>query len=410
MYFLYNILILVAAFCLKIVALFNNKIRLFVTGRNETISKINAAILKTDKVFWVHCASLGEFEQGRPLIEKLKLTYPTHKMLVTFFSPSGYEVRKNYNFADVVCYLPLDSKKNVQQFLNAAHPDLAVFVKYEFWPNMLKELHKRKIETILVSGIFRENQVFFKWYGSWMRKSLTYFSHFFVQNEVSKNLLESIGIQNVTLSGDTRFDRVFEITQQNNTLDFIAEFKNECYTLVAGSTWPDDELLLVNYINQASENEKFIIAPHNINTKDISELKNSISKKTVLFSEKEGKNLKDFQVFIVDTVGILTKIYSYAAIAYVGGGYTKSGIHNVLEPATFGVPVVIGPNYSKFNEAIGLVQNNACFVADSSQKLSVLLNEFFLNEQKRKLSGANALNYVKSNKGATSKILNYLKK
>ncbi|RXP44984.1 3-deoxy-D-manno-octulosonic acid transferase [Lutibacter sp. HS1-25] len=410
MYFLYNILILIAANCLKIVALFNNKIRLFVEGRNETFSKLNTAISNKDQVFWVHCASLGEFEQGRPIIEKLKLQYPTHKIVVTFFSPSGYEVRKNYDLANVVCYLPLDSKKNVKQFLNVVHPQLAIFVKYEFWPNLLNELQKRKTATILVSGIFRKDQSFFKWYGGWMRKSLAAFSHFFVQNQESKNLLESVSFQNVTLSGDTRFDRVFEITQQNNKLDFITQFKNNTYTLVAGSTWKEDEDLLVNYINnQASENEKFIIAPHNINTKAIEELKNSISKKTVLFSEKEGKKLQDYQVFIVDTIGILTKIYSYANVAYVGGGYTKSGIHNVLEPATFGVPIVIGPNYAKFNEAIELVQNAACFVTDSSQKLSVLLTDFYTDNQKRDIAGANALNYVVTNKGATSKILNYIK-
>ena len=410
MYFIYNILILIVAFSLKIVAFLNKKINLFVEGRSLTFSKLTAAISKEDMVIWMHCASLGEFEQGRPIIEKLKVQYPTYKLVITFFSPSGYEIRKNYEVADVVCYLPLDSKKNAKQFLTVVHPSFAIFVKYEFWPNLLKELQNKQIKTILVSGIFRKDQVFFKWYGGWMRKSLTAFSHFFVQDKNSKELLESIHFQNITLSGDTRFDRVFEITKQNNTLDFIAEFKSNSYTLVAGSTWKEDEDLLVEYINnKASENEKFIIAPHNIKAKEIEELKNSIAKKTVLFSEKENKNLKDFQVFIIDTVGILTKIYNYANIAYVGGGYTKSGIHNVLEPATFGVPIVIGPNYQKFNEAIELVRNRACFVVDNSQKLSVLLDEFYQDKQKRDLAGSNALNYVINNTGATSKILNFIK-
>ncbi|MBG7631212.1 MAG: 3-deoxy-D-manno-octulosonic acid transferase, partial [Bacteroidetes bacterium] len=268
----------------------------------------------------------------------------------------------------------------------------------------------RETKTILVSGIFRKEQAFFKWYGSWMRKSLKAFSHFFVQDQNSEKLLNNINYSNVTVSGDTRFDRVFEITKQNNELDFIAAFTNNTYTLVAGSTWKEDEDLLVDYINNhASEKEKFIIAPHNINKNEIDNLIKSISKKTVLFSEKEEKDLKGFQVFIVDTIGILTKIYSYANIAYVGGGYTKSGVHNVLEPATFGIPVVIGPNYQKFNEAVELVENEACFVVDNSQKLSVLLSDFFSENQKREKASSNALNYVVNKTGATSKILNYLK-
>ena len=379
-------------------------------GRTTTFSKLKSSLSEKDKVLWMHCASLGEFEQGRPIIEKLKSQYPTHKLVLTFFSPSGYEVRKNYEAVDVVCYLPLDTQKKAKQFLNLVHPELAIFVKYEFWPNLLRELQDRKIKTILVSGIFRKEQAFFKWYGSWMRKSLTAFSHFFVQDQNSKNLLNGINFNNVTTSGDTRFDRVFEITKQNNQLDYISAFKNNTYTLVAGSTWKEDEDLLVDYINNhASADEKFIIAPHNINEKEIESLMKSFSKKVVLFSEKEGKDLKGFQVFIVDTIGILTKVYSYANIAYVGGGYTKSGIHNVLEPATFGIPIVIGPNYQKFNEAIELVEKEACFVVDNSQKLSVLLSSFFNENEKREKASRNALNYVINKTGATSKIINYLK-
>jgi 3-deoxy-D-manno-octulosonic-acid transferase len=396
---------------LKLIALFNKKIHLFVEGRKEVFVKLNGEISKKDKVIWMHCASLGEFEQGRPILEKLKTTYPTHKLVLTFFSPSGYEVRKNYEIPEVVCYLPLDTKKNARQFISIVNPQLAIFVKYEFWPNFLKALKNRNIQTILVSGIFRKDHFFFKWYGGWMRQSLKAFSHFFVQDTNSKKLLNSINFENVTVSGDTRFDRVVEITQQNNELNFISDFVNNSYTLVAGSTWKEDELLLVDYINHhASENEKFIIAPHNIKSEDIQQLKKSIVKNTVLFSEKEGKNLHDFQVFIIDTIGILTKIYSYATIAYVGGGFTKSGVHNVLEPATFGVPIIIGPNYYKFNEVVELVKNEACFVANNSQKLSVLLSEFFIQNKKRENAGSNAINYVKNKTGATLKILNYLKK
>ena len=410
MHFLYNILIFKASLMLKIIALFNKKIKLFVDGRKEIFTKLKQHINKTDKVIWMHCASLGEFEQGRPILEKLKENYPTKKLVLTFFSPSGYEVRKNYNVADVVCYLPLDSVKNAKRFLDILHPETAIFVKYEFWPNLLKELKVRKIDTILISGIFRKNQVFFKWYGGFMRKALRAFSYFFVQDALSENLLKKINLNNVIACGDTRFDRVYEITKQDNTLDFISEFKNKNYTLVAGSTWKEDEELLVNYINtKASEKEKFIIAPHNINTKDIQDLKNAITKKVVLFSEKEGESLENYQVFIIDTIGILTKVYSYADVAYVGGGYTKSGVHNVLEPATFGVPIVIGPNFNKFLEVKELVAEDACFSVNNSQKLSVLLSGFFIDKVKRLEAGSRALNYVIKKTGASTKILNYLK-
>ena len=410
MQFLYNILIFKASLVLKIIAIFNKKIKLFVDGRKETFTKLKQHINKTDKVIWMHCASLGEFEQGRPILEKLKEKHPTKKLVLTFFSPSGYEVRKNYKEADVVCYLPLDSAKNAKKFLNIVHPETAIFVKYEFWPNLLKELKIRNIDTILISGIFRKDQAFFKWYGSFMQKALSSFSYFFVQDKLSETLLKSIRIEHVSTCGDTRFDRVYEITKQDNQLDFVSKFKNNCYTLVAGSTWKEDEELLVNYIkSSASEKEKFIIAPHNINEKEIQELKNSISKKVVLFSENGEKKLEAYQVFIIDTIGILTKVYSYADIAYVGGGYTKSGVHNVLEPATFGIPIIIGPNYSKFIEVKELVDREACFSVNNSQKLSVLLSSFFIDKIKRLETGSRALNYVINKTGATTKILKYLK-
>jgi len=411
MSFIYNILVLVAGLALRIIALFNKKIKLFVDGRKETFSKLENSILKNDKVIWFHCASLGEFEQGRPIFEKLKQKHPNYKFVLTFFSPSGYEVRKNYDVADVVCYLPLDTKSNAKEFLDIVHPKLVVFVKYEFWPNILNELNTKGIKTILISGIFRESQSFFKWYGGWMRKSLKAFQHFFVQDKNSENLLQKINFKNVTVSGDTRFDRVYEITKQDNQLDFVEKFKQDKYTIVAGSSWKDDEGLLVEYINNsATENEKFIIAPHNINSEAIQLLKKSIIKKTILYSEKEGENLAEYQVLIIDTIGILTKIYSYADIAYVGGGYTKSGVHNVLEPATFGIPIVIGPNYFKFNEAIELIKEEACFSVDNSQKLSVLLKMFFNEKQNRITAGDKSLNYVVGKTGATNKILNYLER
>jgi len=283
MKFIYNLIIQTATFFLAIVALFNKKISLFVAGRKETFYKLSF-LKNAEKVICIHAASLGEFEQGRPIIKKIKKQYPLYKIVLTFFSPSGYEIRKDYKHADVVCYLPMDSRKNVRKFLEIVNPSMAVFIKYEFWPNYLFGLKERNIPTILVSGIFRKKQIFFKSFVGFMRKSLKAFNHFFVQDETSKDLLKSINIENVTISGDTRFDRVYEILQQDNSLDFITEFKNNQYTVVAGSTWKEDEGLLVSYINQ-SEGEKFIIAPHNINAKEIELLKKAINKKVVLYSE-----------------------------------------------------------------------------------------------------------------------------
>ena len=284
MNFLYNIAINIVGFLIKILAIFNKKIKLFVHGIKNIFQKLKLHFIHNENVIWFHCASLGEFEQGRPIIEKLKVQYPAYKILVTFFSPSGYEVQKDYAFAEVVSYLPFDTRRNAKKFIEIVNPKVAVFVKYEFWPNILNELKSKEIETILVSGIFRKDQVFFNWYGSWMKYSLQAFSHFFVQNETSKRLLNEIGFKNISLSGDTRFDRVFEIAQQDNYLEFVEKFTNDKQTLVAGSTWSKDEELLTNYINNhASVAEKYIIAPHNINLKDIEELKKSITKKTILF-------------------------------------------------------------------------------------------------------------------------------
>ena len=393
---------------LSIIAFFNNKIKLFVNGRKESFKKLTA-LKKEDKIIWIHAASLGEFEQGRPIIESIKKEQPAYKIVLTFFSPSGYEVQKNYELAEVVCYLPTDTNKNVRKFLAIVNPSLAIFIKYEFWPNYLQGLKKRNISTILVSGIFRENQIFFKPLGGFMKKSLKAFDHFFVQDETSKQLLNSIDIQNVTISGDTRFDRVYEILERDNTLKFITEFKNNQYTVVAGSTWKEDEELIVNYINTTSSNdEKFIIAPHNINNKDIVALKNTIKKKVVLFSEKEGKNLSEFDVFIVDTIGILTKIYSTANVAYVGGGLTKNGVHNVLEPATFGVPIVIGPAYKKYKEVVDLVALKGCKVIVNQKEFSTIFTTLKSDIEFREQLGKINQHFIKDNIGATDIILKYI--
>ncbi|KOY51475.1 3-deoxy-D-manno-octulosonic-acid transferase [Polaribacter dokdonensis DSW-5] len=391
---------------MKFLSKFNTKLKLFVDGRKETFSKIS--VLKNKNTIWFHVASLGEFEQARPIIEQLKISHSSYKILVTFFSPSGYEIRKNYKLADVICYLPLDSKKNTQQFVEIVNPKMAIFVKYEFWPNFLYELKGKKIPTILVSGILRKNQFFFKSYGGFMRNSLQAFHHFFVQNDSSKELLASINLENVTVAGDTRFDRVSKILEQDNSLDFINQFKDNKYTVVAGSTWPEDEELLINYINNDSaENEKFIIAPHNINDEAIQKLKKSIAKKTVLFSNKANTDLREHQVFIIDTIGILTKIYAAADLAYVGGGL-KTGLHNILEPATFGIPVIIGHKFDKFKEAVDLVEIGGCISIQNQKEFTQNLIHLRDDKNDRTLAGTINKKYIEDNLGATEQIINYL--
>lgn len=408
MFFLYNLILLFASQVVKVLALFSPKIKLFVDGRKEVFPIIQRKINATDKTIWFHAASLGEYEQGLPVIEKIKVQYPNHKIVVTFFSPSGYEVRKNNTVADVTVYLPLDTKSNVQKFITSIHPEMVFFIKYEYWPNYLNELKKRHIKTYLISGIFREKQAFFKWYGGFYRNALKIFDYFFVQNDSSKKLIESIGFNNVKVSGDTRFDRVVSILERDNSLDFIEQFKNNKTTIVIGSSWPKDENLWVNYINNAPDTVKFIIAPHNIKSEQIQKLKNSITKKTILFSEKEHHHLADFQVFIINTIGILTKIYSYADIVYVGGGFGNPGIHNILEPATFGIPIVIGPHYSHFGEATALVHLKGCLSISNQKELNETIHRLLNNTDERHEMGHICATFVQMNKGATDIILKYL--
>ncbi len=405
MLFLYNLTIYIAGFFLKIIALFSPKIKLFVEGRKNVFSVLEEKIKANDKTIWFHSASLGEYEQGLPVIEKIKEKYPSHKIIVTFFSPSGYEVRKNNTVADVTIYLPLDTKSNAKRFLKLVHPEFAFFIKYEFWLNYLKELEKSKTPTYLISGIFRDRQMFFKWYGGFYRKALNAFTYFFVQNESSKQKIEAIGFKNVIVSGDTRFDRVNAILERDNTLDYVENFKNNQLTIVIGSSWPKDEALLIEYINQAPENVKFIIAPHNIKTEQISNLKSQIKKSIVLFSEQENKDLSNYNVFIIDTIGILTKIYSYGTIAYVGGGFGNPGIHNILEPATFGIPIVIGPNYSNFAEAVSLVELEGCISITNFLELKEILDRL-INDPKLLTEKSHICkSFIQNNKGATNTIM-----
>lgn len=404
MFFLYNILTLIAKYALNIVALFSPKIRLFVDGRKTVFTTLQEKIKPGDKTIWFHAASLGEYEQGLPVMEKVRALHPGHKIVVTFFSPSGYEVRKNATTADVIVYLPMDTIANAKKFVQRVNPQMVFFIKYEFWPNYLNELKKTGVPVYLISGLFRESQMFFKWYGGFYRNALKTFQHFFVQYESSKTLLQKIGFANVTISGDTRYDRVSEILERDNNLPFIEEFKNDKVTVVFGSSWPKDEALFADFIN-ASADTKFIIAPHTIGADHIADIKNSLTKKVVLFSEKEGKNLAEYDVLIINTIGILTKIYSYADVAYVGGGFGTAGLHNILEPAAFGVPIVIGPNHQKFPEAVALVNMSGCLAVKDKTEMNDALSSLVHNDDYRWETGHVAGTFVSMNRGAVNIIL-----
>ena len=405
MYFLYNILVYVTSFVLRIAALFNTKLRLFVSGRSDVFKTLRKQVPQKSRVIWFHAASLGEFEQGLPVMERVKKTFPEHTLLVTFFSPSGYEIKKDHPVPDISTYLPLDTLKNAKRFMEIVQPELAVFIKYEFWPNYLKVLKEKKIKTLIISAIFRKNQFFFKSYGGFMRKSLKGIDHFFVQDTASALLLNSIGVKEVTVSGDTRFDRVLEILERDNTLSFMKTFCNGNLCVVAGSTWPEDEALLIPYINEHTENTKFVLAPHTMKPAQIQKLRESIRKKVLLFSEKENKDISSYDVLIVDTIGLLTRIYSYAQIAYVGGGMGTSGLHNTLEPAVFGIPVIIGPNYHKFQEAVALVEAKGILSVSHQTEFTEVMNTLIADSNKREKTGNINASYIQKNGGAGIQIL-----
>ena len=412
MHSLYNFSTFIASKLILLSPIFSPKMSLFVKGRRSVIDTIKSTLKKGDKTIWFHCASLGEYEQGVPVIKKIKEEFPDHKIIVSFFSPSGFEVKKNDKLADCTVYLPLDTPKNAKNFIDLLQPSVAIFIKYEFWPNYLFELKKKSIPTILVSGLFRKDQVFFKFYGGFMRRTLNRFSHFFVQDQLSKNLLEQLKISHVSVSGDTRFDRVSDQLSVYNELDFMALFKQDLFCLVCGSTWPKDESILINYINNFSNNTKFIIAPHEVNNLRIESLKKKLKVKTVLYSEREKYNISDYQVLIIDTVGLLTKVYSYADVAYIGGGIGMgaNGLHNILEAATFGVPIIIGKNYTNFPEAKKLKKLNGLFSVASPQEFIDIFNQLKTDAPFCEKTGLISKNFILNNRGATDIILNYLQK
>ena len=388
--------------------IFSEKMNLFVKGRKQSFSVLKEKIKPEDQVVWFHVASLGEYEQGLPIMELVKNLFPSHKIVISFFSPSGFENKKNTPIADAVVYLPLDTPSNAKNFVELLNPSLAIFVKYDIWPNYLREIKKRKIPALLISGGFRSNQIFFKSYGEWMRQSLQAFDHFFVQNEESEKLLKSIGFSNVTVSGDTRFDRVSRQLEMNNDLEFADDFINGKKCIVAGSTWPEDEELLEDFINSSGDDVKFIIAPHEIKFEKLQKLKKRFSR-AVLLSEKENFNLKDQPILIIDNIGMLSKLYSYADIAYVGGAAGKTGLHNILEPATFGIPIVIGKNFDRFPEAKKLQTIAGLYSVSSREELNAIMTKFLMDENFREKTGMIAGHFIVSGTGATQVIASYIK-
>ena len=381
-----------------------------VEGRSNTFKILEEQLSTDDHTFWFHCASLGEYEQGLPIFKQLRKENPNHKIVLTFFSPSGHEIRKDSEIADIVVYLPMDTASNARRFLKLVHPELTIFVKYDIWPNYLFELKSQNLKAILISAIFRKEQSYFQWYGVMMRKALFSFDHIFVQTESSKEILKTIDVKNVSVAGDTRYDRVSDQLLQNNMLPFVEHFKDGKLCVVVGSSWPEDEALFIDYINDLkSKDVKFIIAPHNIKSTQIADFVNQLQKKTVLFSEMQDKDLSEYEVFIIDTIGILSKIYSYADIAYVGGAMGQTGLHNILEPAVFGVPIIIGKNYKKFPEAYQMIAHGGVITIKDSHELNDSLDVLIKDTEKRNRLGLLNASFINSNKGAVIQIMDYIR-
>jgi 3-deoxy-D-manno-octulosonic-acid transferase len=407
MILVYNISIFVLNFLFRAASLFHPKAKAFVTGRRKILLSITESLKgNTSPVVWIHCASLGEFEQGRPIVEAIKANYSSHKILLTFFSPSGFEVRKNFPLADYVFYLPWDTHANAHKFIEAANPAIAIFIKYEFWFHYSEELKRKNIPLLSVSSIFRQDQIFFKPYGSLHRRILKNFTWFFVQNNESVKLLSTIGITNCTKTGDTRFDRVRKIQTTSESIPVVDAFKNNQKVFVIGSSWQEDLDVLIPFINE--NRLKFIIAPHEIRENSLSELEAALQVPAIRFSMANGKKLEDISVLIIDNMGMLNKLYRYGEFAYIGGAFGK-GLHNILEAASNGIPILFGnKNYEKFQEAVDLINRGGAFSVSGYPELKEkyeMLNvpESFL------LACEVTRQYVDDNLGATEKIMSYCK-
>lgn len=407
---IYNLILLFARAGYALAGLFITKAQAFNTGRKDIFKRLVYTLgSNTSPIIWIHCASLGEFEQGRPVIEKLKLEFPHHKILLTFFSPSGFEVRKNYERADHIFYLPWDSKRNASRFVEVVKPVLAIFIKYEFWYHYSSQLKKRNIPLLSVSSIFREDQLFFKPYGGFYRNILFNFTYFFVQNDESARLLHSLKIQNFIKAGDTRFDRVNELVKRSAILPVISQFKGNEKTMVIGSCWPEDLDVLIPFINEHYHHIKFIIAPHEISESFISNLEQALNAETIRYSTIGKAKVETAHVLIIDNVGMLSQLYKYGEFAYIGGAFGK-GLHNILEAACYGIPIFFGnKNYQKFQEAVDLINRGGAFeVADyldfKHKYEMVTLPQTFL------LACEVTRQYVEENLGATEKVMQYCRK
>ena len=401
----YNILLFIYKSSIHLASVRNNKAKLWINGRKNIFEHLtNSLGTHNSEVIWFHCSSLGEFEQGRPVIEKIKSQFPTYKILLTFFSPSGFEIRKDYEGANWVFYLPLDSGKNAKQFLDIVRPSLVVFVKYDYWYYYLTECSRRKIPLLMISSIFRKDQAFFKWYGSLYRKMLQCFNYIFVQDGESLQLLESINIKTANIAGDTRFDRVSEIAENFKPIAEIAKFCDRSQVLIAGSTWPADEKLIQEATTTLPD-LKIIIAPHEINKEHLRELK-SLFPGSLFFSELKNYDPASAtqRCLIIDNIGMLSRLYYYATVTYVGGGFNK-GIHNTLEAAIYGKPVLFGPNYEKFREAIGLIETGGGVCITSSAALALQLKKILNSTSELGLRSKKSFEFVQENKGASQKIL-----
>lgn len=406
---MYNLFISAYATLVRFVAPFHTKARLMCQGQRQTADVLRRRIQPGQRYIWLHAASLGEFEQGRPLIEKIKAQYPEYKILLTFFSPSGYEVRKNYPLADVVCYLPFDTRRRVREFLDLAKPAIAIFVKYEFWANYLFELKRRQIPTYIISAIFRREQPFFRWYGDPFRALLHCYTHLYIQDNASEQLLKQVGIEgNVTVTGDTRYDRVWEIRCAAKEIPEVESLLQDTdgkriRTLVAGSSWPQDEEILIPYFNSRPE-LKLIIAPHEIHEEHLRSIEAMLKRPAVRLSAARGKDLRDYSCLIIDCFGLLSSVYRYGEIAYIGGGFGV-GIHNTLEAAVYDIPVLFGPEYRKFREACDLVESGGGFAVHNRDEFTAKMDELLSRPDRLSAAGKASGDLVRRNLGATEKIL-----
>lgn len=408
---IYNISIQLYKLAILIASRFNKKARLWLAGRKDIFEELRKKVEGSSPVIWMHCASLGEFEQGRPVLESLRKQYPGYRLLLTFFSPSGYEIRKNYTGVDWVFYLPLDTKANASRFISLVRPGLSIFVKYEYWYHYLHELHQQSIPVILISAIFRENAPFFKWYGGVHREMANYFNHLFVQNgESVERIATVVPSEKITLAGDTRFDRVKTIAGSFEPLPLIEQFIRNKKILVAGSTWPEDELMLKKLI-ESQPDLSLIIAPHEITETHLRFLSNTFGGAAFYSAlEKAGSGISPVRILIIDNIGMLSKLYYYSSISYIGGGFNKSGIHNTLEAAVYGKPVLFGPNYQKFAEAAGLIKARAAYSYTTDTELIQITQSLLSNDHQLAECSRNAGSFVATHTGATSLILSWLKK